>query len=152
MSANITSGGVLHAVRSICFPSLARSCRTLCLVFALVLFAGSAVGAAASGEAPAKWAVLHCANSSRELGQLSVACANSSGLISDVVYADYGKPHPRAPAEGPCAIERTPSCSFDIKTHVLGKCDGKSSCTLDVGNDAFGFDPCPEKTKWTAVG
>lgn len=109
---------------------------------------------ASRAEAPdhhvTQWAVLHCANSTVENGDFHLSCDNSTGVISDFVYADYGKPRPGLDA--PCTVERTSSCSFEVKTHFHTPCLTKTSCDLAVGNAAFEFDPCPEKSKWTAVG
>lgn len=77
----------------------------------------------------------------KEGSSLSLSC-DSGQVIDNVLFASYGTP-------GLTDGQWTPGrCSLPTsKSTIESACRGKQSCQLEVGNQAFGEDPCSGSKK-----
>ncbi|KAL4192657.1 hypothetical protein AMTRI_Chr06g195310 [Amborella trichopoda] len=77
--------------------------------------------------------------------QLSLRCDDGQ-KISAITFASFGDPY------GNCQNFRYGTCHAPNSLAIVSKaCEGRSSCTLNVSNQAFGHDPCQGKLKSLAV-
>lgn len=77
---------------------------------------------------------------------LKLVCEPGTGNITDILFASFGTPTGNCPD-----FKKDPSCDSDTSLAVVKKlCVGKTSCSIDASDKAFG-DPCINVVKSLAV-
>ncbi len=89
-----------------------------------------------------------CGNAD-ELSPISLSCSSEPGtVITRIAFASYGTP-PNTCGNPPFTIS---DCHAGTSKQVFeDACVGESSCTVDIGNDVFGMDPCVGVHKYAVV-
>lgn len=122
------------------FAQLSYASASIDSTMGLVSSGWEVSGISAQGDA--------CGTAPEAAKTLTLTCKGAGKTFTGVAFASYGTPL------GSCSGGWTadPTCNANTSVSVVAAaCVGKSTCTLSVSNDAFGFDPCFDVTKVLAV-
>jgi hypothetical protein len=150
-----TLAGLGRALNSRSWQDLVISPPSSPEVLDILQFAGASIDST-MGLVASSWSIPQpppavgdvCGQATEQDKTLTLTC-DSGATFTGVAFASYGTP------TGSCASGQAvnPACNANTSVAVVtAACVGKSSCTIDVSNDAFGgADPCFDVVKHLAV-